>query len=139
MIEPRTVVVVDDDLKVTTLLERALIKRGFRVFSTQEGKKALELVENERPDILITDILQPGLDGVSLCNAVKKNPAHSDTRVIIISGVYNETSFRLQMDCRPDGFIEKPIDINKLSDLIIERINNGIDRSDNKDNPIRKD
>jgi two-component system alkaline phosphatase synthesis response regulator PhoP len=123
MIESKKVVVVDDDLKVTMMMERALIKRGFRVFSANEGKKALELVKNEKPDVLVTDILQPGLDGVSLCNLIKNDAIFGDIKVIIISGVYNETSFKTQMDCRADGFIEKPIDMNNLADLIVKKIN----------------
>jgi sigma-B regulation protein RsbU (phosphoserine phosphatase) len=123
MSEGKKIVVVDDDLKVTMLVEKALTERGFRVFSTNEGRKALELVEMEKPDVLITDILQPGLDGVSLCNSIKNDPKFSNTRIIIISGVYNEANFRLQMDCRPDGFIEKPIDINQLADVVMEKLN----------------
>jgi CheY-like chemotaxis protein len=123
MIESKKVVVVDDDLKVTMMMERALIRRGFQVFSANEGKKALELVKNENPDVLVTDILQPGLDGVSLCNLIKNDPTHGDTKVIIISGVYNEASLKTQMDCQPDGFIEKPVDMNNLVDLIVKKIN----------------
>lgn len=122
MIESKKVVVVDDDLKVTMMMERWLIKRGFRVFGANEGKKALELLKNEKPDVLVTDILQPGLDGVSLCDLVKNDPMFGDTKVIIISGVYNEASFRTQMDCRPDGFIEKPVDMNNLMELIVKKI-----------------
>ena len=122
MIESKKVVIVDDDLKVIMMMERGLLKRGFQVFSTNEGKKALDLVQKEKPDVLVTDILQPGLDGVSLCNAVKNDPSLSDTQVIIISGVYNEASFKSHMDCHPDGFIEKPIDMSKLSQLIVDKI-----------------
>ena len=122
MIVSKKVVVVDDDLKVTMMMERALIKRGFRVFSANEGKKALELVKNENPDVLVTDILQPGLDGVSLCNLIKNDSILGDIKVIIISGVYNEASFKTQMDCRADGFIEKPVDMNNLVDLIVKKI-----------------
>ena len=122
MIESKKIVVVDDDLKVTMMMERSLLKRGFQVFSANEGKKALELIKNEKPDVLVTDILQPGLDGVSLSNLVKNDPILGDIKVIVISGVYNEASFKTQMDCRVDGFIEKPVDMNHLADLIVKNI-----------------
>lgn len=127
MIESKKVVVVDDDLKVTMMMERGLIRRGFQVFSANEGKKAMELVKNENPDVVVTDILQPGLDGVSLCNLIKNNPEFGDTKVIIISGVYNEANFRTHMDCNPDGFIEKPVDMNELVELIVKKINNSFE------------
>jgi two-component system alkaline phosphatase synthesis response regulator PhoP len=123
MLHTKKVVVVDDDEKVITLIEKILIKNGFQVFSALEGQKALELVRREKPDILITDILLPGIDGVELCKAVKHNPETTDIKVILITGVYNQASFQLEMNCRADGFIEKPIDINKLSRLVNEKMN----------------
>jgi sigma-B regulation protein RsbU (phosphoserine phosphatase) len=129
MIESKKVVVVDDDIKVTMMLERALLRRGFRVLCANEGKKALELVQDEKPDVLITDILQPGLDGVSLCNAIKNDPKLRLICVIIISGVYNEANFKTNIDCRPDGFIEKPVDMDKLCDLIVKKISKCSDDS----------
>jgi len=115
-------VVVDDDVKVTMLVEKALTQRGFRVFSANEGKKALELVEREKPDVLITDILQPGIDGAELCNRVKNTPGMGDIKVIFITGVFTETHFKLQMNYKYDGFIKKPIDVNQLIRLVEEKI-----------------
>jgi DNA-binding response OmpR family regulator len=129
----KKVVVVDDDLKVTTLVEKALTQKGFQVFTATEGKKALELVENEKPDLLITDILQPGHDGVSLCNLIKQDISLCHIKVIIISGVYNETNFKLLSNCSPDGFIEKPIDVKRLADMILEKINQGSGNADRPD------
>jgi DNA-binding response OmpR family regulator len=123
----KKVVVVDDDLKVTTLVEKVLTENGFQVFTAAEGKRALELVESEKPDVLVTDILQPGHDGVSLCNLIKKDATLSHIKVIIISGVYNEANFKLLTNCTPDGFIAKPLDAGKLIDLVKRIFNTGED------------
>jgi phosphoserine phosphatase RsbU/P len=117
------IVVVDDDLKVTMLLDQALTKMGFQVFCANEGKKALELVKKENPILVFSDILQPGLDGVELCNRIKEDPFAGEAKVIFMTGVYNEASFKLQLHCPYDGFIEKPIDVNKLTDLVKDKIN----------------
>jgi CheY-like chemotaxis protein len=119
----KKVVVVDDDPKVVMLVEKALTQMGFRVFSADEGNKALELVKKEKPAVLITDILLPGIDGVELCKAVKDDPETGDINVILITGIYNRASFKLEMNCRADGFIEKPIDIEELSRLVNETVN----------------
>ena len=119
----KKVVVVDDDPKVIMLVETALTQMGFRVFSADEGNKALELVKKEKPAMLITDILQPGMDRLELCKTVKDNPETSDIKVILITGVYNQASFKLEMNCRADGFIEKPIDIKEFSRLVNEKMN----------------
>ncbi len=114
----KTAVVVDDDPKILLLVEKALTDIGFRVISSDNGSKALELVIKEKACLLITDILQPGLDGTRLCRTIKENPETGETRIIIISGVYNESMYRMQMDCRADGFLEKPIDVNRLKELV---------------------
>jgi len=118
----RKVVVVDDDAKVIMLIEKALKELDFEVFSANNGKKALELVKQENPELLITDILQPGLDGVQLSKLARELVKPAELKIIMVTGVYNESRFRLEMDCKVDAFIEKPIDINRLSGIIQEKI-----------------
>jgi CheY-like chemotaxis protein len=126
MLQSKKVVVVDDDEKVITLMEKALIRKGFQVFSAHEGKKALELVRREKPQVVITDILQPGLDGGQLCSMVKNDPELENIKVIIITAVYTEANFRLQINCRYDAFIEKPIDINRLTAVVMEKVEENV-------------
>lgn len=122
MLKSKKAVVVDDDEKVIALIEKTLIRNGFQVFSAHEGQKALELVRREKPQVLITDILQPGLDGGQLCGTVKNDPELGDIKVIIITGIYTEANFKLQVNCRYDAFIEKPIDMNRLSAVVMEKV-----------------
>ncbi len=120
----KKVVVVDDDEKVIAQVNAALTREGFRVFGADEGLKALELVRTENPEILITDILQPGLDGAQLCRTVSNDPNLENTRIIVISGVYNESMFRLQMNCRFDVFLEKPFSSSRLTSIVKELVGN---------------
>ena len=92
---------------------------GYRVLSTDNGKRALDWVKNERPDLLISDILQPGIDGVGLCQSIKEDPQLQDIKVILMSGVYKQTSFKREMmGIAPDGFIEKPLEVQQLENLV---------------------
>lgn len=115
-----TAVVVDDDLKVIILVEKVLTDLGFRVLNAEDGRKALELVKKEKAHLLVTDILQPGLDGAQLCRAIQGDPTIENTHIIVMSGIYNESMFRLQMECQASGFLEKPIDVLRLKDLVSE-------------------
>jgi sigma-B regulation protein RsbU (phosphoserine phosphatase) len=119
MIESKTIVVVDDDAKVIILVEKVLTRLGYRVLSTDNGKRALDWVKNERPALLISDILQPGIDGVGLCQSIKGDPQLQDIKVILMSGVYKQTSFKREMmGIAPDGFIEKPLEVQQLENLV---------------------
>jgi CheY-like chemotaxis protein len=119
MTNDKKIVVVDDDAKVIILVEKVLTELGFRVFSAGEGKKALELVKQEKPALLISDILQPGIDGIGLCQAIKEDPQLEDIKVILMSGVYKGTSLKREiMGAAPDAFIDKPLEIQALKDLV---------------------
>ena len=119
MSNDRTIVVVDDDAKVIMLVEKVLTQSGFRVFSASEGKKALELVKQEKPVLLISDILQPGIDGIGLCQGIKEDPQLEAIKVILMSGVYKQASLKREvMGCTPDAFIEKPLEVQQLKDLV---------------------
>ncbi len=132
MLVKKKAVVVDDDLKIVMMVEKALTGIGFEVFQAENGIKALELVKRERPDLLITDILIPGIDGIKLCKRVKEELDEDNIKVIIITGVFNESNFRLEMDCNADAFIAKPLDIKKLVQLVETTI-----IGNNRMNPIQ--
>ncbi|MCP5053205.1 MAG: response regulator [bacterium] len=118
MSDLKKAVVVDDDPKIVSMAEKALQRMGFEVFTAENGAMALTLVRVQKPHLLVSDILLPGMDGVELCKTIKEDPELSHIKVIMVTGVYNEMSFKLQMDCPADGFIEKPLDINKLEKLV---------------------
>ena len=119
----KKIVVVDDDAKVNLVIEKALNQLDFQVFSATDGNKALELVKEHKPDLLVADILIPGIDGVALCGMVKNTPELQKTKVILMTGVYKSPSFRAELDGNADAFIEKPIDIENLAAVVSEQIN----------------
>jgi len=119
MIENKKIVVVDDDAKVIILVEKILTRLGYQVLSTDNGKRALDWVKNERPVLLVSDILQPGIDGVGLCQTIKGDPQLENIKVILMSGVYKHASFKREMiGAAPDGFIEKPLEVQQLENLV---------------------
>ena len=115
----KKIVVVDDDAKVIIMVEKVLTELGFMVLSANEGKKALELVKQEKPVLLISDILQPGIDGIGLCQSIKEDPQLEDIKIILMSGVYKQTSLKREiMGATSDAFIEKPLENQQLKDLV---------------------
>ncbi len=113
------VVVVDDDVKIVILLEKVLKKLGFEVFSAGDGNDALELVKKEKPDLLISDMLIPGLHGVELSKTVKQDPELSHTIVVLMTAVYGKREYTsADMNSMADSFIEKPIDVKEIVNLI---------------------
>ncbi|MBI4655957.1 MAG: response regulator transcription factor [Elusimicrobia bacterium] len=78
--------IVDDDKSMLQITRRYLENHDFQVIFTENPSEALLLAKDSKPDLIITDAEMPGLDGFSLCKAVKENSETSDIPVIIVSG-----------------------------------------------------
>ncbi|MEW5909736.1 MAG: response regulator [Thermodesulfobacteriota bacterium] len=105
----KTILVVDDEKDVADTLERLLVGEGFHVKVAYGGKEAIDLIENEHFDIVITDIHMPGIDGFEVMRCVKAK--NEETRVIVLTGCYLNTNAKEFL--RNNGvfdYISKPIE-----------------------------
>lgn len=78
------ILVIDDEQYIRTALREVLEREGFLVSAAADGKKGLELLEDEGADLVITDVIMPGIDGVATLEKIRA--AHPDLPVIVISG-----------------------------------------------------
>lgn len=111
----KKIIVVDDDRVTLTMLQMTLSKSGFHVLTAQDGAEGYELAQKEMPDILITDMLLPKIDGMELCRKIKEDPELQDIKVILMTAVYKGMSFKHEAkECGASDFIEKPINTTNL-------------------------
>lgn len=110
---PQTIgkVLVVDDYEPNLLGLRLLLERAnYAVVTATNGAQALETVARERPDIVLLDVVMPGLSGVDVCALIKRNPLTCLTPVVLISGA-QEREIRLAgLEAGADDFLNKPID-----------------------------
>src|SRR5229473_142812 len=85
------VLVVDDSLSVRKVVEKALAGRSVQVLSAATGAEAIERIEQDRPDIVVCDVILPDKDGYQVCEFVRSHPAVARIPVLLISGVVNST------------------------------------------------
>ncbi len=110
------ILVVDDDPGVLDMTSLYLNKRGFDVDKATNGVQALEKLKAARPDVIITDVLMPEMDGYTFYKELKKNPLLADIPVLIITARGKmEDSFKVM---GVDGFITKPL----LPDALVDEI-----------------
>lgn len=107
-----TVLVVDDEQLVRDLLVQFLSLRGYRALGVKDGHEALSMVEQAPPDLILLDLLMPGMDGVEVLRQLR----HREYRggVIIITGSHNEESLDEAWSMGPQEVIGKPIDLERL-------------------------
>jgi len=105
----KTIIVVDDEPDVAKVLEQLFIDDGFTVKVFENGKKALEEINKERPDLVVTDILMPMLNGLKLCEAIKSDHKTAKIPVILLTAVYRE-EHHVEMGFQhgADAYFSKP-------------------------------
>src|SRR5689334_10627354 len=85
--EPVTVLVVDDEPLNIDLLEQELGAAGYCVVAARSGEEALQAAASTRPDLVLLDVMMPGLDGYAVCKRLKANEALRDTPVIFLTAL----------------------------------------------------
>ncbi|MCR4540844.1 EAL domain-containing response regulator [Pseudomonas sp. 18.1.10] len=105
-----TLLIVDDEPQVRKLLETLLQYEGYHTLSVGSGEEALALVAEQAPDLILLDIMMPGMDGFEVANQLKGNPATANIPIIMLSAL-SEPSARLSgLQTGAEEFISKPVE-----------------------------
>lgn len=106
---------VDDDQRLRETWQMILEDKGYEVVLSADAETALETATKEIPDLLITDILLPHMDGMALCGKIREIPKLGQIKIILITGVFKDIEFRVKLDkSMADGFLTKPFNKDEL-------------------------
>jgi diguanylate cyclase (GGDEF)-like protein len=115
MLEPRPkVLVADDDDDLRQLIHESLPKHKYEVYQASDGPETWEVVRNLRPDIVILDILMPGLDGLDICRNMRANQQTRHIPVIMLTAKVQLKDKLKGIECGADDYITKPFDPMEL-------------------------
>ena len=127
MIETKyRILIVDDYPPLVTLMRHKLVERGFEVFTAQNGEDALELMNNEYPDLVISDVDMPVMDGFELCRQIKSNHSLTQIPVILIASLVTSESLLKGISAGADNYLSKPFDDDTLFTKINDLLNQSI-------------
>jgi adenylate cyclase len=107
------VLVVDDLPQNVRLLEAVLSPKGFRVATASSGEEALDVLSKEHPDLVLLDILMPGMDGYEVCRRIREDPQTAFLPVIMITASGGQEKIRA-IESGADDFVDKPFDQAEL-------------------------
>jgi len=105
------VLVVDDEAQITRVLRTALSAQGYDVRAANEPEEALRIFEDWAPDLMITDLMMPGMTGVELCRAIRKK---SSMPILVLSVRDQERSKIEALDAGADDYVTKPFSVQEL-------------------------
>lgn len=125
-----TVLVVDDRPVKVTLLEDILQGAGYETITAADGEQGLKQAADHQPDIIISDILMPNMDGFQFCREIRRDPALSHIPFVFLTGAYvNEEDERFALDLGADCFLRQPVKpqllIETVQGLITSRSSRG--------------
>jgi two-component system, OmpR family, KDP operon response regulator KdpE len=122
------ILVVDDEPQITRVLKTTLSSQGYAVRSAGDGQEALNEMKSWQPDLIITDLRMPNVDGLELCRRVRRD---SRIPIIVLSVKGEETTKVEALDCGADDYITKPFSVNEL----LARVRATLRRSSSKEEP----
>ncbi|MBL7982718.1 MAG: response regulator transcription factor [Flavobacteriales bacterium] len=103
------VLLVDDEPDIVELLKYNLEREGYQVFTALNGRDALKAAKLNRPDLIVLDIMMPGMDGVEVCNQLRQQPEFKQTLITFLSARGEDYSQIAGFDAGADDYITKPV------------------------------
>ena len=108
----RKVLVVDDDVKTVELVKMYLKRDGYDVVTAYDGKEALRLAREARPDLIVLDLMLPGMDGLAVCRTLR---AESDVPIIMLTARTTEDDRLAGLNIGADDYVTKPFSPKELA------------------------
>jgi DNA-binding response OmpR family regulator len=103
------ILVVDDEIGALTLIGIMLERGGFGVLKAKDAMAALAVLEQNTPDLIILDVMMPGMDGIELCNQIRRRRDTGQTPVLILSARGDAESVMRGMEAGANDYLPKPI------------------------------
>jgi len=116
--DSKRILIVDDSTTNNILLQSILEEEGFRVDVAFSGQEALNLVEKQKPALILLDIMMPEIDGITLLRKIQKEQATKSIPVVMVTAKDDEYSREESMLAGATDFLTKPIDV----DLVISKV-----------------
>ena len=108
------VVVVEDEADILDILTYNLEREGFEVIGAEDGMQGLQLIKQHLPDIVLLDLMLPGMDGLSVCQQLRAHPASANIPVIMLTAKNEESDIVLGLGLGADDYVSKPFSPKEL-------------------------
>ena len=115
---PQTILVVDDDPEILSLLQRRLEKRGYKVLTASDGKEALVVAKRSRPVLMILDVMMPAKNGWEVARALKQDPVTEGIKVVMLTAIGAQVNEMTSPLYGADAYLDKPFKFDDLDQVL---------------------
>ncbi|HRE89965.1 MAG TPA: response regulator [Myxococcota bacterium] len=116
--EPLRICYVDDDVELTRMVSQALADEGWEILTANDGESGLELILSEQPDLILLDVMMPGLTGWEICKYIRTKPDWANTPILMLTGIGERMNAMTAPLYGADAHLDKPFDIDELIETV---------------------
>ena len=124
----KTIFIADDEEDFVSTLRSRLEFEGYGVSTAADGKEALERIQQEKPDLILLDILMPTLNGYQVCRELKENADTRSIPIVMLTAKSQESDKFWGREAGADVYLVKPFDMDELMEAVIEQIGGLFDK-----------
>lgn len=117
-----SILIIEDDTSYCSMMELILHMEGFEVRTATDGQSGIDLLRDKRPDLILCDIMMPGMDGHSVLEALKRDESLGDIPFIFVTAMGEREHVRSGMSAGADDYLTKPFTADELLAAVIGRI-----------------
>lgn len=121
----KRILIVDDEPNIIVPLEFLMEQNNYDVKTADTGEKALDLISNWKPDLILLDIMLPGMDGYEVCQKIRQEKEFNEIRIVFLSAMARSIDIAKGMGLAADDYITKPFAIDfvvsKIKELMAEK------------------
>ena len=114
----RKILIVEDEESLLKLESILLTTRGYQVIGVSDGLTALRKIEQERPDLVLLDIMMPGIDGFEVCSRIKENPETRSIPVVMLTAKKSSADQAKGLEVGADAYVTKPFKSGRIIEII---------------------
>ncbi|MCD4678035.1 MAG: response regulator [Desulfobacula sp.] len=120
----KKILIVDDEPNIIVPLEFLMKQNNYDVRTAQTGEKAMDLISSWKPDLILLDIMLPGMDGYEVCQKIRQEKEFNQTRIVFLSAMARSIDIAKGMGLAADDYITKPFAtdyvVSKIKELLAE-------------------
>ena len=114
----KKIIVIEDEPDIQEVIVHNLLRDGYRVDATPNGERGLQLVRRLEPDLVLLDLMLPGLDGVEICRRMKADPRTRAVSIIMVTARGEESDIVLGLGLGADDYVRKPFSPRELMERV---------------------
>jgi CheY-like chemotaxis protein len=118
----KSILVIDDKEEIRTLINAVLTNYGFNVMEADNGRRGVQMLRDQKPDLVVCDINMPGMNGYETLDAVRESLATAPTPFILMTGLVSRDGFRRGMAGGADDYLVKPFTPDELIEAVMSRL-----------------